>query len=301
MSALDTARELIDVHLSGWDGGTIMGGRLDEYHTDAAYRHAPDETTFRQRLYDGFCSVFTWPGITDAEAAHLFAQPHFHRLARESFEAEVDRSALYPSPYRADYVYLSQRVRRSTQYMIVFQRSAFEVRCPFFDYDLVELLYGLPEALRSSLDLHRAVITRRMPGLALIPYEKDNELPHSSSALRAAHRALLYAGRAANKISRRSLFPQRPRLYADYEAYLRGDLRQWAEAMLFDRRTMARGLFRQEAVRSLWERHLRGDEYHWTIGKIAPLITIESVIRSLIDPHCELTTPDETRTLLCAS
>jgi asparagine synthase (glutamine-hydrolysing) len=41
-------------------------------------------------------------------------------------------------------------------------------------------------------------------------------------------------------------------------------------------------LFNPTAVRSLWERHLRGDEL-WTIGKIAPLMTIELVTRLLID------------------
>jgi asparagine synthase (glutamine-hydrolysing) len=74
----------------------------------------------------------------------------------------------------------------------------------------------------------------------------------------------------------------RPRLYADYEHYLRTDLRRWAEALLFESRTRDRGLFNPAAVQQLWERHLSGREL-WTIGKIAPLMTIEQTIRYLID------------------
>jgi asparagine synthase (glutamine-hydrolysing) len=119
-----------------------------------------------------------------------------------------------------------------------------------------------------------------MPGLARIPNEKDNLPPHSSQALRIAHRAARRAGRAANRVA--PLFPDRPRLYADYENYLRGELAEWAEGILLDQRTLDRGLFNPTAVRDLWERHLRGDQL-WTIGKVAPLITLELVLRRFLD------------------
>ena len=67
ISTLSEARQLFDVHLSGWDGGTTMGGRLDD-DTDPWYRHAPDEATFVERLFNAFCQTFTWPGINDADA-----------------------------------------------------------------------------------------------------------------------------------------------------------------------------------------------------------------------------------------
>jgi asparagine synthase (glutamine-hydrolysing) len=265
-----------------------MGGRLDEFATDAWYRHAPDEAQFCERLYHGFCRVFTWPGLTDPEAETLFSDmqyPQLAGLARESFADMLSKTAHYPAPYRADYFYLLQHVRRSTQNMIVFQRSAVDVRCPFFDYALIDFLYSLPEHYRASPDFHHAVITRRMPALARVPNEKTDQLPHSSALVRFAHTSLQRAKRGVNKITRPiagPLFPDRPRLYADYENYLRTDLRQWAEAILFDRRTVERELFNPKAVHGLWERHMRGDEL-WTIGKIAPLITIELVTRQLVD------------------
>ena len=284
MSTLDAARQHIDVHLSGWDGGTTMGGRIDEYSTDPAFRHAPDEATFTDRLFNGFVKTFTWPGLTDEDAALLCGGPGQHdlpQLARQSFAAEVARSAHFPEPYRADYFYVLQRVRRSTQNMIVFQRSAFEVRCPFFDYALTDFLYSLPEPLRSSAALHREVITQRMPSLALVPYDKDDSLPHTNPLIGVGNAALQKAKRGVNKFIA-PVFPKQPRLYADYENYLRTDLRAWAENILFDARTTSRGLFDPAVVKRLWERHLRGDQL-WTMGSIAPLITLEMSIRHLIE------------------
>jgi hypothetical protein len=47
----------------------------------------------------------------------------------------------------------------------------------------------------------------------------------------------------------------------------------------------ARGLFRPEFVRSLLARHLAGEPRAepYTIGKLAPLVTLEMVWRALVD------------------
>ena len=80
----------------------------------------------------------------------------------------------------------------------------------------------------------------------------------------------------------RPLFRERATLYADYENYLRRELRPWAEGILNDRRTAERGLFDPPFLRSLMKRHVSGLE-HWTIGKIAPIITYELMLRQLVD------------------
>jgi len=78
------------------------------------------------------------------------------------------------------------------------------------------------------------------------------------------------------------IFPERYTLYADYENYLRDELRSWAENILFDRRTAERGIFNPAFLRTLMDRHLSGLE-EWTIGKIAPVITYEMMLRRFCD------------------
>jgi asparagine synthase (glutamine-hydrolysing) len=160
-------------------------------------------------------------------------------------------------------------------------RSHIEVRFPYFDYDLVELMYSLPAVLRADRRLQRAVIQRSMPRLAYIPYEHDEFLPTTQSLVREAH---ALAVRMRYRLRRHRLWPfaEHCTLYADYEGYLRGELRKWAEEILFDRCTVDRGIFDPSFVRSLMDRHLSGLE-EWTIGKIAPIMTYEMMLRRLYD------------------
>jgi asparagine synthase (glutamine-hydrolysing) len=282
MSTLDEARRLVDVNLSGWDGGTIMGGSIDFYR-DALYRQAPSELDLAQRLFDAFCQRFTWPGLTEAEAASLSGGGacDWSRLAFDSVREELAATRRYRFERRADYFYIEQVLRRSLINQVVFTRSAIEVRCPYFDYPFVDFMYSLPDGIRTTPALRRAVLTRRLPRLATVPHEKDDRLPHTNPLRYHAH-ALVQRGKSWIHRHGLPVFPPRPRLYADYEEYLRTDLRDWAEAILFDPQTRERGLFDPTAVRALWERHLGGTEL-WTIGKIAPLITIELVLRALLD------------------
>ena len=72
-------------------------------------------------------------------------------------------------------------------------------------------------------------------------------------------------------------------LYADYEGWLRRELRAWGQDLLLGPRARARGLFEPAAVQSLWDRHQSGRELH-TLGKLAPLMTYELLLRRFVDP-----------------
>ena len=285
ISTLSGARELVDVHLSGWDGETTLGGIavLDKHAEDRYYRFAPTETDAMQRLYHAFCQLLTWPGMNEAEASALLSGPSasLRSLAFDSLQQEFGKTAHYPADRRVDYFIIRNLLRRSLQNQIVTARSHIEVRCPYFDYDLVTFMYSLPDAVRANPNFRRALLARKMPKLALIPYEKDDRLPHENALVRTAHatglRGVRWIGRRAGLIP-----PDRTRLYADYEHYLRTDLREWAAQILFSPAARERNLFDQATVRALWERHQRGDEL-WTIGKIAPLITIELVLQTMFD------------------
>ena len=66
------------------------------------------------------------------------------------------------------------------------------------------------------------------------------------------------------------------------QAYARAELRGWIADILFDKRTEERGLFDPAFVRTLVEHHCSGLE-QWTIGKIAPLVTYEMMLRRFHD------------------
>ncbi len=78
------------------------------------------------------------------------------------------------------------------------------------------------------------------------------------------------------------VFPEYFTLNADYQNYLRNDLRVWAENILYDKRTTAREIFDPDFLHTLMDRHHSKME-DATIGKIAPLITYEMMLRRYYD------------------
>jgi asparagine synthase (glutamine-hydrolysing) len=275
------ARRHFDVALSGWEGGTVLGGSIDFYR-DGAYRTAPTAAALTDAFYHGLCHRFTWPGLSDEEAAALWSpavRSAVDPLPRESLADEIRQVTTFPPQRHADYFYLHNVVRRSLQMHVVTLRGWLDVRCPYFVYDLGEFVYGLPNRFRTTPRLRRAVLTRQAPRLAWIPYEKDACLPHENVWIAGTSRLVQ---RGAAWMRRQGVpIPERPRLYADYEEYLRTDLRQWAEPLLLGPSTMTREWFNHDQVAELWHRHLAGRQ-KWTNGKIAPLMTLEMVCREIV-------------------
>jgi len=281
MSTLPCARELMDVNLTGWDGGTLMG---HDDNLEPLQSSPVDDMAFITRVFFMFNQKFTWPSITEEEEDLLYSDATRDQMlgrAFESFKEELSKYLLYRKDVRGEYFYIDNHCRRLTQNFVVFTRSHVEVRIPFFDYHLFDFLYSLPIQVREHRRLYRAMIQREMPQMTYIPYDHDEFLPTTQSLVRGVHAEIVKFKRRVNRHIRK-VFPERRPLYADYEAYLRTDLREWAENILYDRRTSERGIFDPIFLRSLMKRHLSGLE-EWTVGKIAPLITYEMMLRRFYD------------------
>jgi asparagine synthase (glutamine-hydrolysing) len=281
MSVLPEARQLIDVNLTGWDGGTLMG---DGDVIDPLQQGAVDEAALVCHLFYLFNQKYTWPSINEAEENYLYSEPlrqQMRGLAFDSFRAELSRFFYYRPDMRGEYFYIQNHCLRLTFNFITFTRSHIEVRFPFFDYDFFDFLHAIPPAVRGIKTMYKAVIQKEMPRLAYIPYDHDEFLPTPRSLIRNTHALGTKLKRRFNRHVR-PIFPQRPTLYADYENYLRGELRPWAENILFDPCTTEHGLFNSAFLHTLMNRHLSGLE-EWTIGKIAPIMTYELMLRRFCD------------------
>jgi len=276
ISALAELRPLMDCNLTGWDGGTVMG---HSDHINEIYNYPVDEWTVALRTYQQFTQAYTWPGLTDSEERLLFTPQAGKMMIGRAFDSmlgEFSRFWKFRQEYAAEYFYLVNHCCRFTHHMVITIRSALEVRFPFWDYELVDFMYSLAPHIRRDQWMYRTIITRRLPRLANIPYDKQEYLPTVEPVRYTLHKTAVRALKAYK------LFPVRPQLYADYENYLRTDLREWAESILFDPRTAQRGIFNMDFVRSLMNRHLANHE-PWVLGKLAPLITFEMVMREWFD------------------
>jgi asparagine synthetase B (glutamine-hydrolysing) len=277
LSILPEARQLIDVNLSG------VAGAFGDLFNKPGLAYAPDAEALLHNLYLFYTQQHAWPGLTDNEEHTLFTENYRQRLngrAFESLRAEL-KHYQYLDPRLQSLVFnLDNHSRRMNHNLIIFNNSHFENRCPFFDYALTDWALQLPLELKIGKQLHLAVLHRAAPQFTRIPYDKDYRLPTHNRLLRQMHAAFDRSfGRLAQKMG---YGYARHTVYADYENYLRGELRAWAEDILFDERTIARGIFRREALRSLMDRHLLGRE-PWVIGKFNAIISLEMVLRRFFD------------------
>ncbi len=276
ISILDQARVVMEVNLAGLHGQELNW-------EDPSLAYAPDEAAFVSRLFYELTQETTWPSIDEAEEAALFCPQmatELRGLAFQSLREEVARVSHLPTAQRA--IALScDTDRRFFQYYTVFNRSRIEQRFPFYDYEYFDFIHALPMEMTADRRLRRVMIYRNLPRLARIPCEKD-ELPITGTttgflAARTAHRAK----GAFNRHVRR-VFPETSPLHSNYEGWLRNELRAWGEELLLSSRSASRGFFQPRAVESLWRRHLSGREMN-IIGKLAPLMTFELIMRRFFD------------------
>lgn len=281
ISTLDSARDLIKVNLLGLGGGLVMSG--SDIRPTLAY--APDDIAWTAGLFHVITQKNTWPSVTEAEEELLYS-PDFYKSyikgrAFDSFRDEAEKARHYDPLRRSEYFKWTHGDRRLFQMYTIFYGAYLENRYPFYDYELFEFNMSLPLEFRQNYRLARAVLQREEPSLTRIPYDRDERLPTSHSLVRNTH-ALWMRGR--NKLASTLTHGHsgRATLYANYEEYLRGDLKSWAEQLLLDQTTLEREFFQPESIVSLLNRHLSGQE-EWTIGKIAPLMTFEMVMRKFFD------------------
>ncbi|MBZ0309912.1 MAG: asparagine synthetase B [Anaerolineae bacterium] len=276
ITMLPGVRGMMDYNLSGWDGGTVMG---HSDHINPIYNNPVNFSTVLTENFHRFNQAYTWPGMTEAEERMLYA-PAFSKqmqgLAFDSMRSELTRFWDFKRDYAAEYFYVTNHCWRHTGNMITFTRSHIEARFPFWTYSLIDFMYSLRPEIRRDQLMYRTIITQRTPKLAHIPYDKQEYLPTTNEL---EHKIQAMSVRVKRRLK---MFPNRPTLYADYENYLRRELRPWAESILFGPNSNKFGLFDQNYVRELLERHVAGRE-EWTIGKISHLITLEMVMQRLFD------------------
>jgi len=273
---LRPGRELMDVNLTGFGGDQVLGARAFVYAADAV--DAVDGLDFAVRVYDHFVHHYSWPGLTDAEERLLFNESFYPQIRDRAFQSLLETLAMvegYEYAHRIDYFTTIYQGSRMSNMNVVYQRAFFEARYPFCDRDLMDWVYSMPLRYRLNDRLYLAVINREVPKVTWIPRDTDGRLITRYRAIRQAH-ALF------QKVRRRITGRRLRTIHEDPEGWLRRDLRDWAEDLLLGRRTLERGFYNPAFLRSLFERHMSGREIH-TIGKIAPIMTYEMMLRRFYD------------------
>lgn len=277
ISTLAAARELIDVNLTGWNGGEILHPRSV---IQPWCLHDQSLESLAVRIFDLMTTTWQWPGLAEAESNAGLGDALSEDASRILFDSlleEVRKLDNLRPEMRAYFFVLTHLSRRWTFNILTMLRSHVDVRSPFLDYDFFDFVTSLPRKHFLDRRLHIGIISRFTPEVSLIPDAHELRLPTRRKWIRNTHALFLRSKYRINKHIH-PWFNEPPELYADYENYLRSDLKGWAESVLCDSQMVARGLVNGEYVQSLFERHCAGYD-RWTLGKIAPFITLELMLQ----------------------
>jgi len=277
ISVLPEARNLIDINLSGFNGDELNWDDLSGVYS------AKDELTFISLLYELLVHSTTWPSLSEAEEKFLYAPgiaKFMQGLAFNSLEQEVKKVSFLPLDTRAAH-FSWQTDRRLFLNNNVIVRSHLEVRFPYLYEEYFSFVRAIPVEMVFLRKLRRAVIQAFAPQVAMIPNAED-ELPITDRVVKRSIYKMLQRGRLFFNRHLFPLFPEYGTLYADYETWLRNELKAWAEDILLSDQTLQRGLFNPDFIRALWQRYLTLGEVN-IIGKIAPIMTLEMILRRFAD------------------
>lgn len=272
---LSDVRPLMDYNLTGWEGA-IWGH--PEQHLPPLIFPVSWEALAAEN-YHAYSNYFSWPCMREVDALNLYSEamkPQMHGRAYDSLQADFARYKAFKLENAAEYFVWCEGCNRITINMNTLARTHIEVRFPMWDYAFTDFMFGMPVKNRHDRRLYRTVMTRELPHLARLPVDKDDYLATTEPWRYRSHKFL-------TKVSKRLKLRQDYfSLYFDYEEALKTQLRPWAEGILFDERTRARGLFNMEYVRTMMDRLLSGREYPM-LGSVSHLITFELVMRELFD------------------
>ena len=177
------------------------------------------------------------------------------QLARDSMRHALASSAgVEPALQRVWHLFISERLRRETALSMVEFGSVVETRLPYLDNDLVDTLLAAPPQLKLGEAMQQHMLARRKPEFLTIP--------NANTGTRIG------AGRVAQKLATLRMKVLGKLGVPGYQPYerlglwLRRELAPLVRDLLLAERTLDRGVFRPDTLRSVVGQHLNHQRNH---------------------------------------
>lgn len=248
MPTLARYRELgIDVLLRGHGGELMHMAKAYNFSIDrgalALSSQADLEAWLTRRLHLHILADLDRPLLVPSLCRSMdeVAHERVHQMVEETAHVE-------PLLQRVWHLFLSQRLRRETTLSLAKFGSVAEVRNPYLDHELVELLLTLPPQWKLHERMQAHILQRRMP--AFLKVMNVNTGTHVGASRLAQHVATFRA---------RVLAKLHVPGYGHYErmgTWLRQQLRPVVEGILLSPRCLERGIFLPDTVRAVVREHV---------------------------------------------
>lgn len=194
--------------------------------------------------------------------------------ARDSLEQEMMKcgdSILLPDILI--YYYIDQWIRRQVVSSLSIFREYVVVRMPYIDEGFLRKLLILPIKYRFSGEIHFKIIKECNPNLIKIP-NSNTGAPLDAGPIR------LFFTDKFNSLMKKLSIPGF-RHYTEFEKWHREFFKDSIQKILFDKKTLDRGLYEPKGLRDLFESHIQGKkDYARFLGTI---VGLEIWFRTFID------------------
>jgi asparagine synthase (glutamine-hydrolysing) len=259
----------------------LLRGHAGELmHMNKAYNFSLDRRALRiaseRELEDwafGHLRAYMLGGV-DGPLLARHCREDLDTLAQESLRECLAQSAgISPQVQRIWHLFLTQRSRRETALALVKFGSLLEVRLPYLDNQVVELLLSAPPELKMGETIQGHILRKRRPEFL--------DVVNINTGTRMG------AGRMAQAVAgfKQKVFSKlRVRGYQPYERlglWLRRELRPLVEDVLLADRCLDRGIFHPDTVRGVVRHHCEGKRNHTFL--LMALMIFELGQRAFID------------------
>lgn len=243
----------IKVLLRGHAGELLHMGKAYNFSLDDAALAIHDEPQLEawlwQHLRAYMLDAVDGPLLASADTAEV------EQLARDSLRQALSNSARFePALQRVWHLFISERLRRETALSMVEFGSVVETRLPYLDNDLVDTLLAAPPQLKLGEAMQQHMLARRKPEFL--------KIPNANTGTRIG------AGRVAQKLATLRMKVLAKLGVPGYQPYerlglwLRRELAPLVRDLLLAERTLDRGVFRPDTLRSVVRQHLDHQRNH---------------------------------------
>jgi len=162
--------ESIDVHISGYGGGSFAGGDT----TTVSALTLPTLEGQVEELYKSYTLNMGYTFRSPMERYHLFEDGFWRKAgmgAEHAMHAEAEKYRRLRRDIVGDAFCLNNRYKKMFAYMIGVERDYFEDRSPFMDYAFMDFLFSIPTQHRLHRKLQLGMLDCSLPELTCVPWQ----------------------------------------------------------------------------------------------------------------------------------
>ena len=278
--AVDKMKEHVDIDLNGFLGDVVIGGsyltnnkygtiNIDEYHT-----------SLLSKMNKGHISVKDEKKLYNSQILDIPS-----KSSSFSLKKTIDREI--KNPDENDYFFINNRGRKFILMGTILSQTKIENRKPFFDNDLIEFVYSLPNEIRSNSYIYNKMLLKFFPAtFKTIPWQKTGmPIGTYDNFVKGCHLYRIFksvTNRLLQKISLPQMFKDNTD-YVDYNNWMRDnkELRKYIYDTLLSEKSLNRGYFNPDFIQKLIGDHMSGKTNHAQI--IGLFLTFELFNRMFID------------------